>query len=215
VGVAARGTGVGVRGVGVGVGDTGDGLGDALGEGLGDGDGLGDRVGDGEGLGLGVSVGVGLGMGLGGGNTIAVGVGTGVALAAILPKPRSGNIRTKTWLHVTTTTAATSTTSRFSTCDFFIRSLLWNRPPSGRFHYWLPEGQVTKYSPQFIAATIVLVLGQEERQPSATVEERSALLHVWVPPLHRHAEEDYVYSMLVWWRLVLGGTPSSTKVLLV
>ena len=147
VGVAARGTGVGVRGVGVGVGDTGDGLGDALGERLGDGDGLGDRVGDGEGLGLGVSVGAGLRMGLGGGNTIAVAVGTGVGLAAILPKPRPGNIRSKTWPHVTTTTAATSTTSRVSTCGLFIRNLLSNRRSSGRFHYWLPGGLVTTVQP--------------------------------------------------------------------
>lgn len=128
VGVAARGTGVGVGGVGVGVGDTGDGLGDALGDGLGDGDGPGDRVGDGEGLGMGVSVGVGLGVAIGEGTAIAVGDETGVALAAILPKPRSGNIRSKTWPHVTTTRAATSTTSRVRTCDFFIRNLLWNRP---------------------------------------------------------------------------------------
>jgi len=115
VGVAARGSGVGVGGVGVRVGDTGDGLGDA--DGLGDG--LSDRLGDGDAL----------GDGLGEGTTIVVDVGTGVALAAILPKPRPGNIRSKTWPHVTTTTAATSITSRFSTCDFFIRSLLGNRPP--------------------------------------------------------------------------------------
>ncbi len=113
VGVAAGGTAVGVGGAAVG--DSGDGVGD--------------RVSDGDGLGVGVSVGIGLGVGLGGGTTIAGGVGTGVALAAILPKPRSGNIRSKTWPHVTSATAATSTTSRVSTCDFFIRNLLGNQPP--------------------------------------------------------------------------------------
>lgn len=66
---------------------------------------------------------------------------------------------------------------------------------------------MTKYSPQFTASGIVFSLSKQKREPSAAVAERSALLHVWVPPLHRHAEEDYVYSMLVWWRLVLGGTP--------
>ena len=66
---------------------------------------------------------------------------------------------------------------------------------------------MTKYSPQFIASRTLFVSKQEKRQPSAAVAERSALLHVWVPPLHRHAEEDCVYSMLVWWILVLGGTP--------
>jgi hypothetical protein len=127
VGVGAGRTAVGIRGVAVG--DSSDALGDGLGEGLGDDGEPGDRVGDGADLGVGVSVGVGLGVGLGRGTTIVVGVGTGVALAATLPKPRSGNIRNKTWPHVTTTTVATSITSKFSTCDFFIASPLGNRPP--------------------------------------------------------------------------------------
>ena len=63
-----------------------------------------------------------------------------------------------------------------------ISNPLKTRPYLGRFHYWLPEGQVTTAQPSVHRRRDGTSLDRKKRQPSAAVAERSALVHLSIPP---------------------------------